>query len=112
MTGQGRLTTASKLMKDYDWLTAKEMVAQHSLVVKWTMTRKCAPTCFNDKIEVLEDKTLKTTPARLLVTGQSYRWRTNDDWNRLPESIRGLMSLRRFKTDVRRWILDQRNDPG
>ena len=97
-------------MRICNWLTASEMVKYHSLVVMWKALRRRTPDYFTDKLNLDEDDKITLTPARLVMTAESFRWRTANWWNTLPDSMREQMSLPLFKKQLRTWLLDQRGD--
>ena len=110
ITGLGRMTKTIVLMRRCNWLTASEMVKYHSLVVMWKELRRRTPDYFTDKLNLDKDDKITLTPARLVMTAESFRCRTTNWWNTLPDSMRGQMSLPLFKKQLRTWLLDQRGD--
>ncbi len=46
-----------------------------------------------DKITVNENSTLRTSYPRLQHTKQSFRWKTVNEWNKLPISLRAKKTL-------------------
>ena len=44
------------------------------------------------------------------MTAQTYRWKTINTWNDLPDHLRGETNLSGFKTQLRRFLLEERRD--
>ena len=105
----GRMSRTTQLMRDCNWLYAKEIVKYHSLVNLWRTIRNGTPDYFNDKFTLNDDDdTVETTQARLMITSQSYRWRTARDWNSLPDTLKMCMSICVFKKHLRKHIMESR----
>ena len=65
-----------------------------------------------DKLEVEENDLVITNEPRLLLTANSYRHKAVYFWKNLPLEIRTEKKFGRFKTTVKRWLLDRRDpDP-
>ena len=45
------------------------------------------PTHIKNKISIDDDFKIYTKPARLFITGNTYRWKTVQYWNKLPDFI-------------------------
>ena len=110
VTNDGRMTQASVLMKKCGWLDIKEQTQYQSLAVMWRIIRCNKPSYFSEKLTLDGDNHLILVPARLITTGQSFRWKTGNLWNSLPDEMRGCQSLPSFKRGVKKWIIGQRPD--
>ena len=61
----GRRTSTRHLMDAMGWLNVKELIQLHSPASMWTLTRLQLPVQLSDKITILDDWLLTTSPARL-----------------------------------------------
>ena len=101
-------TRIRTLLEKCNWLDVIEMTTYHSLLQVWKIIRTGKPEYLRRRITVQPDNTISTTKPRLQFTATCFRWRTTDQWNSLPEDIRGLLNFKPFKQQLRKWILDQR----
>ena len=96
-------------MEQCKWLYVHESIDYFSLISLWNLKWRLVPLHLTFKIKPGPDNTLLTSPARILTSKTSYRWKSTEVWNSLPVSIRAILSLCRFKTSVRKWILERRD---
>ena len=92
-----------------NWLTIKELGLFHTLITTWKLTFWNIPR--NPASKVSRDEAtncISTTQHRLQNTQQSYRWRSVNSWNSMPQELRSCQSLPRFKGMLRKRILSCR----
>ena len=108
-----KTTRRTTLMQNCRWMTVNQMTEYASLVQMWKTLRLNVPIYMKDKITMITDDKIQTTPPRLQITARNYRWRTIHYWNNLPGHLRSENNLKIFKTSVKRWLKDRQNpDPG
>ena len=107
-TNSARMTSTTTLMQRMNWLTFRELTKYHSLITLWKILRQGVPQYFRGKITLDEDNCTKVVPARILLTGQSFRWRSAHNWNELSQELRDCQSLPRFKRLLKSWLIKQR----
>ena len=112
VTGWGRRTSTMDLMTECQWLTARELVLQNSLLLMWKIVRLDSPSSIKEKIQLVDEGKLSTSVPRLLHTSQGFRWRSVIEWNKLPTTLREQLSLPTFKKELGKWILSKREKTG
>ena len=113
VTGASRRTSTRTLVKSVGWLTIKEMICYNTLVTAWKIVWMETPGLFRQRFELDDDKTLQTKNPRLLNTSLSVRWRVKTEWNKLPNELKNIRNLIRFKTRIKKWITENRTpEPG
>ena len=109
VTGMGRRTSTLTLMREVNWLTIQELTELHSLLFIWRTIHLKTPHYLAGKILLNEtDNTISTNIPRLMNTTTSLRWRIVQIWNALDQDIRQERSYSKFKTAVRRGIMNRR----
>ena len=108
ITRKPRKTKIIELMIECKWLTINEMTRQHSLIQAWKINWMRKPETMAEKISLDENMFMKTKIPRLQFTSQAFRWKTVQEWNKLPETLRKNNSLPRFKTELKRHIIASR----
>ena len=111
VTGLPITSRQTVIMDRCKWLNVAKLTEYQSLCQIWKTVRWSLPRYFNDKISMTEDYKLVTSEPRLLITAQSYRWKTVGYWNGLPEHLRTETTLKRFKSQLKTWIRERRYDP-
>ena len=74
----------------------------------WKGCRWKLPVYLSEKFEILENGIVMTDEPRLLLTSETFRWKTTSRWNNLPMELRTELRLKRFKLDLKKWIRDRR----
>ena len=70
-----------------NWLYWRELVNFHSAVTMFKIVNTGLPANICNKLTVLPDRKVHTTVARLKIVKSSFRWRTVEFWNNLPQDI-------------------------
>ena len=112
VTGKSRRTSTRNLMTSCNWLYAREMASYFSMITMWNVIHRQVPHHMFSNIDIDADLRLHTQPARLQITGSSFRWQYIPLWNSLEDDIRLNGSLPSFKRKLKKWIISQRTDPG
>ena len=110
VTGLDRTTRKSTLMKRCDWLDIKQLTEYYTLLQIFKTVKWGIPEAFNEKIQIADDGIISTRQPRLLLTTNSYRYKSVEFWNRLPDSIKAENRMSRFKIVLKRWLKD-RDEP-
>ena len=104
-----RRTSTRSLMEQCKWMYIRESIDYFSLISMWNYKWRGIPHHFSFKIELGPNDTLVMAPARILTLYRSHRWRSTETWNLLSREIRLIPSLPRFKTAVKKWIMQKRS---
>ena len=113
VTGLGRKTKISKLMKRAGWLTIKEQIKVANLVYTWKIVHLGKPSRPRERMNVTPEMKIDVQVPRLQLSKECYRWRGSTLWNELPLYLRLERSIARFKRQVRTLVENQRTwDPG
>ena len=97
-------------MTGCNWLTIVEMAEFVSLIQLFKVVRWKIPEYMRDRFALLDDGKLWTNKPRLLLTAEGWRCRTTVNWNNLPEVLRTELSLKAFKINLRRLIIERRTE--
>ena len=108
VTGRGKRASTRSLMEECNWLTGREMTQYMMLTEMWKNLNRQEPENLAGKFSWEEDWRVSVTPARLVLSRNSYRWRACSQWNLLCEELRSCQSLPVFKKKTRAWIKEQR----
>ena len=85
-----------------------EQTKYMSLIQLWKTTRTMKPDYIWRRLEDEDYGRLSTDILRLNLTAISFRCKSVLLWNRMSESLRSETSLRRFKTGLKREMIDGR----
>ena len=115
VTKLSKFTPTSDLMRQCNWMTVRQLVAYHSLVVLHrVMTTKSPTYIFNliklggrltrhvDNTTASDERRFKTVTAN-----RGFVPRTVKDWNMLPVNIRSISEHSSFKRHLKDYILNQ-----
>ena len=107
-------TSTGELLKQCGWLSVRQLIQYHSLILFHKVLKEKKPTYLYDHIKVRvretrttdehtlqEDRRFKTVTA-----SKSFIPRTLKDWNRLPFELRAIEAPRLFKTGLNRYLID------
>ena len=101
------------LIRSVNWLSIKELVFYHTMIMAWKVIKLQTPVDLASKITINQDNTVQTHRPRLINTIMRLRWRICQGWNQLPVDLREINSLPRFKLRIKAWIKSTRvPDPG
>ena len=97
VTGAGRRMKTKELAELVNWMTVKEMVKYQTLVAAWKVVVARSPENMATKITVNYDRTMNTKAPRLQNTRRGIRIRMHNEWNSIPQELRDLNTLPKFK---------------
>ena len=110
VSNSSKRTSKSKLMKTLGWLDINELIEYQSLNTMWKLVHLRKPESMFENISVDNNFIIETSEPRLINTSTSFRWRTTLLWNELPQEIRMIASLPRFKNKIKLWIINRRTN--
>ena len=71
-----------------NWLTVKELLRCHTLIMGWKIVKMGAPATLEEKFVINPDGTIDTKTPRLQNTELGTRWRMLRQWNSIPLELR------------------------
>ena len=95
--GSNRRTRTRTLMVGCNWLYFNELVIYHSAIQMYKIVKFNTPVNLRNKLTVTPDGKVSTIPGRLKISRKSFRWRTVDIWNELPDYIIETTKLSSFQ---------------
>ena len=110
MTGLPKSTRINTLMEAAGILSIKEQTKLSTLIQIWKVVHMKTPQRLRAMIEVTQDTLISTQHPRLNFTTNCFRWRGTADWNNLEQDLREEKSVGRFKTRLKRQIIDARQN--
>ena len=111
ITRKGKLTRQEDLLKEVDWLNIQNWTEQVSMIQMWKILRWKIPQNMTEDLTLNGEDRIVTDPPRLLLTEQSFKYVSIQNWNLLPDYMRGEQSLVRFKRQIRTWLRERPLDP-
>ena len=108
ITGLGKRTSMSTLMREMNWLSIKEMIEMQTTIMVWKVVRTGKPEYLAEKMKLVDNNSLRTETMRLKTTADSFRHRGIRHWNALDDSLRECKSLPIFRKNVRKTIIERR----
>ena len=113
VTKSGWYTPSRTMLQQVGWLSIRQMISYHSLILVYKAKQDKKPTYIFNKIStpfhvitrlarsngIKENWTMKSKIGK-----QSFIPRTTTEWNRLPPDIRSTSSLGKFKEKLRKWV--------
>ena len=108
-SGLPRRTRTQTLMDTNNWLNIREMIRYHGLVLTWKMMHKDRPKKLADMLDKTDDLKIRTKQPRIQFTERTFRQKGSNDWNELPDEVRSMENIARFKKTIKGWIKDRRD---
>ena len=116
VTGMSHFTPTRRLMKKCGWLTVKQLVKYHTIIMvhKTLMTNK--PMYMNSRLRTEHSYRTRmggsggvrldeTYRYKTDLPMKSFRYRGSHEYNAIPADIRGTRSLDTFKIKLKKWII-------
>ena len=108
--GVGRYTSTDKALKRLNWLSVRQLVVFHSLMLLWKQCR-CETDFMTDDLNWESSRTmgterLRSKPYKMEFRRNSWKYRTFAWWNLMPETLRTQKSLTRFRSGLKVWIME------
>ena len=106
-------TPSTTMLQQVGWLTIRQMIVYHSLIMIYQVKQEKKPsyiydrisTSFNVATRLAENNGIKENRKMKTNLGiQSFLPRAINDWNRLPADIRTTSNLIKFKAGVKLWV--------
>ena len=61
-----------------------------------------------DQFSLMEEYKIWTKKPRMMLTAEGWHCKTTVNWNNLPDYLRAELSLRAFKINLRKLIIERR----
>ena len=106
--GANRRVRTRTLMEKCGWLYFRELVDYHSLIQIYKLIKVVKPTNLRRQFTIRQDNSIDIFPARLKISRLSFKWRTANLWNDLPEYLRDIDKISSFKISLKRYIIEGR----
>ena len=115
VTKHGQLTPNRVVLHQCGWLSVRQMVHYHSLLLVFKIKKENKPEYLSAHFSsVFPYRTRLATGMGVRrqgnfnqdVTKKSFVPRTSSIWNELPASLRSLESTNKFKQNMKSWIID------
>ena len=117
VTRRGIYTPRSELLKHCGWLSVRQLVIYHSVILIHKTILTKAPRYIYDKLSsefpyntrLAESEALRMGPefqAKLEITRRSFMHRGTSYYNLLPADLRKVRKLEDFKVKVKTWVAD------
>ena len=103
----GRRWWSNRLMEACKWMGVRELVEYHSLLTLWKVLNKEVPGQLFDKFHWIDDRRISTNVPRLQTTEHYWRWRSDDYWNMLSDTLRYSNSISHFKSELKKFIISR-----
>ena len=106
--GMRKRTRVKDLMIGCNWMNVREMIELHTTVMIWKMVHLKRPGHLSRKLVTDGELKLEIDTPRLQFTERSLTQRGGLTWNKIPQDLRELRTVSAFKTRLKTWIKDQR----
>ena len=110
VTGDPKTIRQKDLLEKINWFNIKDLTEYHSLCQTWKLKKTGKPLSLWNKIELLDDNKLSTRKPRLQLTSQTFRCRSINQWNKLPERLRSETTIKSFKINLKKWLKERNTD--
>ena len=101
-------TRQANLMEGCNWLQIAELAEYDYLIQLWKVLRWKVPSYMEDQFSLMEEDKIWTKKTRMMLTAEGWRCKTTANWNNLPDYLRAELSLRAFKINLRKLIIERR----
>ena len=114
VTRSGWRTETSVLLRQIGWLSVKQLVVYHSLLLVFKINRDGKPGYLSEKLKKdFSYRTRQATGNCLVVQGTpdsdntktAFVHRTTIMWNNLPLNVRKIQVFLKFKHEVKNWVM-------
>ena len=117
MARRGKYTPVVELMKQCGWLSVRQLVFYHSVVLiyktlmttfpKYIHSKLCMEFPYNTRLA--QSDSVRMGPdfkSKLELTEKSFLHRATISYNNLPQEIRKIPVLETFKMKLKSWVLE------
>ena len=117
ITRRGRETPTRELLRQVGWLSVRQMVFYHSVLLVYKVRQYGYPMYFAEKLSEeyvyntrnSQDNVIRMGQqfrAKNAITTKSWRWRGAINFNKLPSDIRCTEGTNIFKMKLRIWVMN------
>ena len=117
VTRSSRYTSIRKLLTNCGWLSIKQMVIYHTLLIVHKTILVGQPHYLNSRVDTHHSYATRQDTSGCIridssfscksdLTVQGFRYRAANDYNRLPPAIRQCKTISQFKSQLKKWILE------
>ena len=113
VTGLGWFTAQSELLRQCGWLSIKQLVEYHSLLLVFKVKNEKKPVYIHDILSASFSYDTRAASANNIVenqqtsretTKEGFVYRSSKSWNSLPADIKKEKLLSKFKISLKKWI--------
>ena len=108
-SGLPRKTKIKDLMAANGWMTVRNMITYHSLMMVWKLVNLKKPRHLYNSMRIEGDNHIQTQEPRLQFTARGLKHRASTEWNSLPSTLRNEDSISIFKRTLKKWITEGRD---
>ena len=102
------------MLKETGWLSVRQCVFYHSVLLAWKVVHTRCPVYLNSKL--VGNRPLYATRLaaagslvhgprpRLDLIGSSLRWRSAENWDLVPRTICQIVECSKFKQQLKEWV--------
>ena len=106
VSGMNKRTSKRILMKSCNWLDIDQLRAQSTLLHVWKTVNWNVPCYMRELITIEPNLMIATSIPRLQIVENSFRCESVRLWNLLPDLLRQETNLGRFKSGMRKWLIE------
>ena len=109
VTRSSRRTKISTLLELTGWFSIRELTSLSSATITWKIINMRTPRKLHDTLS-WDPITLKfdTKETRLDFTKANFTYRACKEWNNIPDHIRTIGNISKFKKHMKSWIKEKR----
>ena len=113
VTGLGWFTAQSELLRQCGWLSIKQLVEYHSLLLVFKVKNEKKPVYIHDILSASFSYDTRAASANNILenqqtsretTKEGFVYRSSKSWNSLPADIKKEKLLSKFKISLKKWI--------
>ena len=96
-----------ELFDNVGWMTVRQLIFYHTILTTFRIRQSGEPEYLNDLMTRDNNRGSIIVPnTKLSLAKKSYCFRASVQWNCLPVEIRNIETKQRFKSELRKWILE------
>ena len=116
VTKSGWYTSTKVLLTQTGWLSVKQLIEFHSLLLVYKMRKEGKPVYFQDKFwqqsayktRLCKNNGLtQSSKIKSDLYKQSFVPRSSFSWNKLPATLRLSPTLKSFKKQLKKWVREK-----
>ena len=109
----GWYTAVPVLLLQCGWLSVRQMIVYHSLVLVFKIRADGKPCYLHEKLTKTFNYRTRLASTNAIkneekigsdIRKDSFVPRSSNHWNLLPENLRNIKNLKRFKQELKTWI--------